>query len=102
MEKLITYSVNEAEIAKMSNIYMGLTVEDINDTESCKSVHSARMIMVTHRVSIDKLRKSTNKDAQEFIKTNNKNAANLVALMKPIEDHLVVEEKIQAVYPIIF
>ena len=91
--EVVKYTTNSAEIAKMSAIYLNLTITDIENKDEFDAVHSAKMIMVTHRTDTDKLRKKANANAQEFIKTNNKNAANLVALMKPIEDHLVVEEK---------
>ena len=95
--EVIKYSINEAEIAKMSDIYMGLTVKSIDDAEGLAAVHSARMVMVKHRVGIDKLRKSSNEEAQAFIKNNNNNAKKLLALIEPIENHLKSEEgKIEA------
>jgi len=95
--ELIRYSINEAEIAKMSDIYMGLTVKSLDDEEGLAAVHSARMVMVKHRVGIDKLRKSSNEEAQAFIKNNNNNAKKLLALIEPIENHLKSEEgKIEA------
>jgi len=95
--ELIKYSINEAEIAKMSDIYMGLTVKSLDDEEGLAAVHSARMVMVKHRVGIDKLRKSSNEDAQVFIKNNNNNAKKLLSLIEPIETHLKSEEgKIEA------
>jgi len=95
--ELIRYSINEAEIAKMSDIYMGLTVKSLDDEEGLAAVHSARMVVVKHRTSIDKLRKSSNEDAQAFIKNNNNNAKKLLTLIEPIENHLKSEEgKIEA------
>jgi len=95
--ELIKYSINEAEIAKMSDIYMGLTVKSLDDEEGLAAVHSARMVVVKHRTSIDKLRKSSNEEAQAFIKNNNNNAKKLLALIEPIENHLKSEEgKIEA------
>ena len=95
--ELIKYSINAAEIAKMSDIYMGLTVKSLDDEEGLAAVHSARMIMVKHRVGIDKLRKSSNEDAQAFIRNNNNNAKKLLVLLEPIEMHLKNEEgKVEA------
>lgn len=91
--QVVKYNVNEAEISKMASIYMELTIKGINDKEGFDSVHSARMVMVKHRTSIDKLRKSSNEDAQKFIKDNNANAKKLLDLMSPIEDHLTKEEE---------
>jgi len=90
--EIVKYNVNEAEIAKLSDIYMNLTIKDLDDTEGLEAVHSGRMVMVKHRTSIDKLRKRSNEDAQTFIKTNNTNAKKLLALMEPIETHLKTEE----------
>lgn len=90
--QVIKYNVNEAEIAKMSDIYMQLTVDGIEDTEGMAAVHSAKMVLVKHRTAITKLRLSTNATAQAFIKTNNTNAKKLIDLMAPIEDFLKGEE----------
>ena len=95
--EIVKYDINEAEIAKMSSVYMELTIKDLDDKEGLDAVHSARMIMVKHRTSIEKLRKSSNEDAQAFIKNNNNNAKKLLALMEPVETHLKTEEgKIEA------
>ena len=95
--EVIKYSINEAEIAKMSDIYMGLTVKSLDDSEGLSAVHSARMVMVKHRTSIEKLRKSSNENAQAFIKNNNNNAKKLLVLLEPIEMHLKNEEgKVEA------
>lgn len=90
--ELVKYNINEAEISKMSNIYMKLTIENLDDQEGFDSVHTARMVMVKHRCSVDKLRKSANENAQKFIKNNNANAKKLTGLMEPIEIHLKNEE----------
>ena len=91
--EIVKYNVNEAAISKMSDIYLNLKVKDINDKDGFDAVHSAKMVMVKHRTGIEKLRKSTNKDAQDFIRINNANAGTLIALMQPIEFHLATEEK---------
>lgn len=90
--EIVKYGVNEAAISKMSDIYLNLSIDDIDDKDGYSDVHSARMIMVKHRTSIDKLRKTANKDAQEFINNNNKNAKKLLSLIAPIEEHLKSEE----------
>ncbi len=89
---IVKYDVNEAEISKMANIYMELTVKDVDDQEGFDSVHAARMVMVKHRTSVERLRKSANENAQKFIKNNNANASKLIELMEPIETHLRTEE----------
>ncbi len=94
--EIVKYNTNAAEIAKMSDIYMHLTIEDIDDKEGIELVHSARMTMVKHRVAVNKLRKSANEDAQVFIKANNANAKRLIGLMEPIEAHLKNEEEVIA------
>lgn len=69
--ELVKYNINEAEIAKMSDIYMNLAIDDIEDQEAFDAIHSGRMVMVKHRTGVDKLRKSANENAQKFIKNNN-------------------------------
>ena len=90
--ELVKYNINEAEIAKMSDIYMNLAIKDLDDQEGFEAVHTARMVMVKHRTAADKLRKSANETAQKFIKNNNTNAKKLTGLMEPIESHLKGEE----------
>lgn len=92
MNEVVEYSVNEAEIAKLSDIYMRLTISDLDNKEEFNQVHTAKMTMVRHRCDIDKLRKSSNANAQKFIKNNNSNAKKLLALIEPIETHLKAEE----------
>lgn len=90
--EIVKYGVNQAAIAKMANIYLELSIDGIDDDDGYNDVHDARMIMVKHRTSIDKLRKFTNKDAKEFIDNNNENAKKLLSLIAPIEEHLKSEE----------
>lgn len=90
--ELVKYNINEAAISKMSDIYMQLTIDDIEDQEAFDAVHSGRMVMVKHRTGVDKLRKSANENAQKFIKNNNANAGKLTSLMAPIETYLKNEE----------
>ena len=90
--ELAEYTTNKAAIAKMSDIYLKLTIDGIEDTEGFDAVHSAKMVMVKHRIGIDKLRKKTNENARNFIKTNDTNAKKLLDLMEPIETHLKNEE----------
>ena len=90
--EMVKYGVNEASISKMADIYLNLSIDGIDDKDGYNDVHSARMVIVKHRTSIDKLRKITNKDAQEFINNNNKNSKKLLSLIAPIEEHLKSEE----------
>jgi len=90
---VIEYSVNEAAIAKMSDLYMDLTIDGIDDKEGWEQVHTADMVMVKHRTGIEKLRKSSNADAQTFIKNNNGEAKVLIDAMAPIESHLKSQKK---------
>ncbi|MCK4795654.1 MAG: hypothetical protein KAV87_68630, partial [Desulfobacteraceae bacterium] len=90
--EIVNYVLNSAAVAKMSDIYMKLDIDGVDDVAGAAEVHSAKMIVVKHRTAINKLRLSTNKNAQDFIKTNNKNAAVLIDLLAPIETHLKNEE----------
>jgi len=90
--EIVKYGINESAIAEMSNIYLDLSIDGIDDKDGYDDVHSARMVMVKHRTSIEKLRKNANKDAQGFINNNNKNAKRLLNAIAPIEEHLKSEE----------
>ena len=77
--EIVKYGVNEAAISKMADIYLKLSIDDIDDKDGYNDVHSARMIMVKHRTSINKLRKITNNNARELIGNNDKNAKKLLS-----------------------
>lgn len=90
--EVVKYDVNTAAIAKMSDIYMHLTIDGIDDEAGASEVRSAKKIVVKHRTNIDKLRLKSNKSAQDSIKKNNKDAAVLIDALAPIEGHLKAEE----------
>ncbi len=92
-KQIVVYEINQAEIAKMSDIYMSLTIDDLYDRDQFEAVHSARMVMRGHRLRADKTRKAANKKALDFVRDNNKNCGVLTDQMDPIEDHLKTEEK---------
>ena len=90
--EVVKYDLNTAAIAKMSDIYMQLKIDGIDDETGASEVHAAKMIVVKHRTNINKLRLGTNRNAQDFIKKNNKDAAVLIDALAPIEGHLKAEE----------
>lgn len=90
--EVVKYDLNTAAIAKMSDIYMQLKIDGIDDEAGAAEVHAAKMIVVKHRTTITKLRLGSNKSAQDFIKKNNKDAAVLIDALAPIEGHLKAEE----------
>ena len=90
--KIVKYGINEAAILRMADICLGLSINGIYDKDGYSDVHSAMMIMVKHRTSINKLRKITNNNARELIGNNDKNAKKLLSLIAPIEEHLKSEE----------
>ncbi len=92
-KQVVKYNVTKAEIAKMADIYLALTITDLEDQEQFDQVHSARMVMVKHRTRAEKMRTDANAEALKFQRNNNKNAKELINLMEPIETHLKTEEK---------
>jgi len=90
---LISYDINQANIAKMKADYMPLVITDLNDTEQFDAVHEARMVMVKVRNAIEKSRKSQKAGALEYGKKVDAAAQVLSAAAEPIETHLTIEEK---------
>ncbi len=92
-KQIVKYDVDAAAIAKMADIYLALTITDLEDQEQFDQVHSARMVMVKHRTRVDSRRVERNQEANAWIRDNNRFAKRLVDLMAPVEEHLKAEEK---------
>ncbi len=92
-KQIVKYTTNEAEIAKMSALYMSLTVTDIADKEQVSQVHDARIVMKNHRIAVDKERKALKADALAWGKKVQAEANHLLGLIEPIESHLKAEEQ---------
>jgi hypothetical protein len=88
------YNITDAAIAKYKAEYMALSVQGATDEEGYKIVKSARMEIVHKRTDVEKKRKELNSDALKYKKAVDDEAKRITALLAPIEDHLIAQEKI--------
>ncbi len=93
-QELVKYEVTDAVIAEMKHQYMGLIVKDPDDAEGFTAAHNARMIVKGARVGTEKKRKELKADALAYGKSVDGEAKRITALLRPIEDHLIAQEKI--------
>lgn len=91
--ELKKFNVTDAAIAELSEEYMPLVINGIDDKSGQKAVKEARLIIKRYRIDIDKRRKELNSDALEFQRRINGEAKRITALLEPIETHLAAEEK---------
>ncbi len=91
--QIVKYDINTAAIAKMAEIYMDLTISNLEDKEQFDAVHSARMVVRGHRITLDKAVKGYNDQANTFKKSVKAEAKPLYDGIEPIESHLVAQEK---------
>ena len=91
---VIKLYVTEAAIAKMENLYMSLTVKDVDDQEGFEQVHDARMVVVKHRTATEKHRKALKADALAYGRRVDAAAKEIFSKLAPIEGHLSEQEKI--------
>jgi len=90
--QIVKYSVAEAEIAKMSAIYMDLVITDLEDKEQFNQVRDARLVVKGKRVAVEKERKDLKSEALKWGKKVDGKAKLLFGLLEPIETHLQAEE----------
>jgi len=93
-KQVVVYDITDAAIAKMEDLYMGLTVSGPDDEAGFKSVHKARKVVKTHRVSVEKRRKELKADALAWGRKVDGEANRIKDLLEPIESHLTAQEKI--------
>jgi len=94
MKQLVEFDITEAAIAKMENLYMGLTVKGVDDDKGFQEVHEARMVVKNHRVSVEKRRKELKADALEWGRRVDTEAKKIFSKLEPIENHLAEQERI--------
>lgn len=82
----------DAAIAEMAQRYMPLKIRDVNDSTGFQQVHSARMVVKTHRVNVEKTRKALKEDALKYGRVVDAEAKRITALLQPIEQHLQEQE----------
>ena len=93
-KQVVVYDITDAAIAKMEDLYMGLTVAGPDDEAGFKAVHKARKVVKSHRVSVEKRRKELKADALAWGRKVDGEANRIKDLLKPIESHLTAQEKI--------
>lgn len=91
--ELKKFNVTDSAIAELTEKYMPLAVNGIDDKEGLKAVNAARKIVKTYRIDVDKRRKELNADALEYQRRINGEAKRITALLEPIETHLESQEK---------
>ena len=89
---LARFTVHDAEIAKMREEYMPLTIAGIDDKKGAETVHKARMVCVKARTSTEKVAKELTAEARKYIEGINGEKNRILGLVAPIEDHLKAEE----------
>jgi len=93
-KQVVVYDITDAAIAKMENLYMGLTVSGPDDETGFKAVHKARKVVKFHRVNVEKRRKELKADALAWGRKVDGEANRIKDLLEPIETHLTAQEKI--------
>jgi len=93
-KQVVVYDITDAAIAKMEDLYMGLTVSGPDDEAGFKAVHKARKVVKSHRVSVEKRRKELKADAISWGRKVDGEANRIKDLLEPIESHLTAQEKI--------
>ncbi len=92
MHEIVKYDITDAAIAEMSNLYMDLTITDLDDEDGFQAVHDARLIVKGKRVDVEHKRKELKADALKWGKAVDSEAKRIKALLEPIETHLKGEE----------
>lgn len=90
--ELKKYNITDAAIAKMSDEYLEMTVQGLDDKGGLELVHGARMIVKNKRVEVEKTRKELKADSLAYGKAVDAEAKRITALLVPIEEHLQGEE----------
>lgn len=93
-QPIVKYSIADAEIAKLSEKYMALSIADTKDKQGFEIVRSARMDIKSKRVQVEKTRVELKADALRYGKAVDAEAKRLTSLLEPIESHLAQQEKI--------
>jgi hypothetical protein len=91
--ELKAFSLTEAAIAELTEQFMPLVINGIDDKEGLKQVSAARKEIKARRIDVDKRRKELVADALEYQRCINGEAKRITELLEPIETHLINEEK---------
>lgn len=88
------YNIPDTAIAKYRQDFMVLSVKGVDDKDGYDLCHSARMEVKGKRVEVEKTRKKLKEDALEYGRAVDKEAKRITALLEPIENYLLSQEKI--------
>ncbi len=87
------YKLSDAVITQLSEEYLPLTIDGLEDTEGYKVVNAARVKVKKLRVNVEKKRKELKAESLAFGKAIDGEAKRITEKLEPIEEHLV---KLQA------
>jgi len=87
-----SFAITEAKIHELSENYLSLTVDGVDDAEGLAVCHTARMHVKDLRVSVRKRKEELNADALAWQRKVNEGAKRLTELLTPIEEHLSFHE----------
>lgn len=91
--EIIEYSVTDAAIATMADVYLKLKIDGVDDRPGLVAVHDARMIVKGKRIEVEKKRVELKADALDWGRKVDAEAKRITGLLAPIEEHLETEEK---------
>ena len=91
---LVCYNVADEQIAKLSDLYLALTIADENDKRGFDLVHAARLDIRGKRIAVEDKRKKLKSGALEYGRAVDSEAKRLTSLLEPIEAHLEKQETI--------
>lgn len=92
-KELTRFNITDTAIAKLRTDYMKLKITDISDQKGYALVHHARMDIRDRRVAVTKQGKAIREDALAFQKMVLTEEKRILALLEPIEEHLMSQEK---------
>lgn len=92
-QSLVQFGVADAAIAELSEQYMPLRVDGLEDSKGLAVVHEARMVVKNLRVQVEKKRKELKADSLEYGRAVDGEAKRITALLAPIEEHLNAQEQ---------
>lgn len=92
--ELKKYNITDTSIAKLSREGLSLFVKGVEDKEGYQLARRARMKIKTTRARIEKTRKGLKAKSLFFGKAVDGEAKRITALLLPIEEHLISQEKI--------
>jgi hypothetical protein len=92
--ELKRFDITDVAIAELSDKYLPLKINGIDDKNGYKVVKAARLDIKNYRVSVEKRRKELTSDALKFKQAVDGEARRIIALLSPIEDYLEQQEKV--------